>query len=365
MREFFGGLSLATMAGEFDDPPRALSLEQRMSREPDVSPAKSSTVVAWAIPAALIIATEYAAALAVGARVGFRYTLPWDAYLIAGLTVVCLTGVVLIVVRLGFYAVQREEHPTRRLVREAPRFYGFAAGVVLVGLQAAVLTWAKVMLPLAIPFWADPMLANVDRALFGQDPWILAHRVFGWAAPFIDQVYISWAPAKFGTLLIVLVLPESHKKSKILVAYFLLFAMIVFGQYAFSSAGPIFYAEFGFGNRFQHIPIEHWVGTARSYLMHDHAKVGGDPGGGISAWPSFHVAGALWTAQVWYAWDRRFGALGLLWFAIILIGSVLLGWHYAVDSIAGVLMALGAWAVAPKIINRGWGTFARDRMRAA
>lgn len=311
-----------------------------------------ATVAAWAVPAVLIIAVEYVAALGVGASVGFRYTLPWDAYLIAGLTVVCLTGAALIVVRLAFYAWGGEEHPTRRLIREAPRFYGFAAGVVLVGLQAAVLTWAKVMLPLAIPFWADPMLANLDHALFGQDPWVGLTRLLGWAAPFFDEVYISWAPAKFGTLLILLVLPESRAKSRILVAYFLLFALIVFGQYAFSSAGPIFYEQFGFGNRFQRIPLEHWVRTARGYLMHDHFSVGGDPGGGISAWPSFHVAGAFWTAQVWNAWDRRLGIVGFAWFAMILIGSVLLGWHYAVDGIAGVLMAVGAWAVAPTIIDR-------------
>lgn len=326
---------------------------------------RSAMAAAWVIPAAIIIATEYVAALAVGFRVGFRYTLPWDAYLIAGVTVVCLTGAALIVIRLAIYALGGEEHPTRRLMREAPRFYGFAAGVVLVGLQAAVLTWAKVMLPLAIPFWADPMLANLDHALFGQDPWILLNRLLGWAAPIVDQVYISWAPAKFGTLLIVLVLPESRKKSQILVAYFLLFAMIVFGQYAFSSAGPIFYAEFGFGDRFQNIPLQHWVSAARGYLMHDHAVVGGDPGGGISAWPSFHVAGALWTAQVWYAWDRRLGAFGFLWFFIILIGSVLLGWHYAVDGIAGILMAVGAWAVAPRIIDRRFATLGKDRVSAA
>ena len=325
---------------------------------------RSGTVAAWALPAALIIAIEYAAALAVGVRVGFRYTLPWDAYLIAAITVVVLTGAALIVLRLGFYALGGEEHPTRRLIREAPRFYGFAAGVVLVGLQAAVLTWAKVMLPLAIPFWADPMLANLDHALFGQDPWILLTRLFGWAAPFFDQVYISWAPAKFGTLLILLVLPESRQKSRILVAYFLLFALIVFGQYAFSSAGPIFYAQFGFGNRFQHIPLQHWVSAARGYLIHDHLTVGGDPGGGISAWPSFHVAGALWTAQVWYAWNRRLGLFGFAWFAIILIGSVLLGWHYAVDGIAGILMAVGAWAVAPRIVGRKVATLARKPKEA-
>jgi len=323
---------------------KCLSQQQRGRR--------GGTVAAWAVPASIIIAVEYVAALAVGICVGFRYSLPWDAYLISALTVVSLTGAATIVLRLAFYALQGEDHPTRRLIREAPRFHGFAAGVVLVGLQAAVLTWAKVMLPLAIPFWADPMLANLDYALFGEDPWIFAMRLFGWAAPFFDRIYVTWAPAKFGTLIVLLVLPESRAKSRALVAYFILFALIVFGQYAFSSAGPIFYAQFGFGDRFQHLPIEPWVRTARDYLYLDHLKVGGDPGGGISAWPSFHVAGALWTAQVWYSWDRRLGLFGLGWFVLILIGSVLLGWHYAVDGIAGILMAVSAWAVAPAIVDR-------------
>jgi len=259
---------------------------------------RSATVAAWAIPAALIIAVEYLAALAVGASVGFRYSLPWDAYLIAALTIVASIASITIVIRLGFYAYGREERPTRRLIREAPRFYGFAAGVILVGLQAAVLTWAKVMLPIAVPFWADPMLARLDHALFGEDPWIIAMRYLGWAAPFFDRVYVSWAPAKFGTLIVLLVLPESRRKSRTLVAYFLLFAFIVFGQYAFSSVGPLFYAQFHFGDRFAHLPLEPWVRTAKDYLYQDYLRVGGDPGGGISAWPSFHVAGHVWFRLV-------------------------------------------------------------------
>jgi hypothetical protein len=58
--------------------------------------------------------------------------------------------------------------------------------------------WAKTMIPIAGGYWADPMLANVDRALFGQDPWHL----FKSAAlgPLFAKVYVSWFQVTFGMM---------------------------------------------------------------------------------------------------------------------------------------------------------------------
>src|SRR5690242_1007674 len=153
----------------------------------------------WAIPAAIIVAVEYLFAIVIGARVGFRYSIPFTAYLIAGLTVVGVGGAIAISARLLVYLRAGEAHPTRRLMVEFPNFYGFASGVMLVALQMAVLAWTKIMLPIASPFWADPLLANLDHAIFRADPWVMANSAFSWAAPLIDRAYITWAPIKFGT----------------------------------------------------------------------------------------------------------------------------------------------------------------------
>jgi hypothetical protein len=300
----------------------------------------------WAVPAALIVGVEYLIALIIGMRVGFHYSIPFSAYAICALTVVVLAGVAALVIRLFVYARQGEEHPTRRLLSEAPRFSGFAVGTLLVGLQMGALTWMKIMLPIASSFWADPYLANVDHAIFHTDPWRIAYALFGWAAAFIDKAYITWAPIKFVTLIVLLTMSESPVKTRALLAYFVLMATGVIGQYVMPSAGPVFYAQVGFGDRFAGLPLEPWVASARDYLWRDYLEGGGNIGTGISAMPSLHVAVALWVALVVRALLPRLSAIGFAFFAVILVGSVMLGWHYAVDGIAAILITLFAWQVA-------------------
>ena len=76
------------------------------------------------------------------------------------------------------------------------------------------------------------------------------------------------------------------------------------------------------------------------FLMGDRQN----PGQPHPVWvPSLHVAVAAYLACV--ALDTRWWAIRLLGMAyafVILVASVVLGWHYAVDGYAG---ALGAWAI--------------------
>jgi hypothetical protein len=294
----------------------------------------------------MIVAVEYLVALLIGASVGFHYSIPFAAYLISGLTIVGIGASTAILVRLAIYFRRGEKHPAQQLISEAPQFSGFAVGVLLVALQMAVLNWTKIMLPIATPFWADPLLAKLDHAVLGDDPWRVLYSLFGGISPAFDRVYVTWAPAKFLTLIILLVMPESSTKSRALVAYFILMATAALGQYLLSSAGPVFYSQLGFGNRFDGIPMEPWVRSASAYLLHDYALSGGHVGTGISAMPSVHVAIALWIALVLRSYSRQTSVLGFAYFASILIGSVLLGWHYASDALVAVILALLAWHLA-------------------
>jgi PAP2 superfamily protein len=65
---------------------------------------------------------------------------------------------------------------------------------------------------------------------------------------------------------------------------------------------------------------------------------------GIAAFPSLHVSFEVLA----YLWMRRVWRLGEILFAlftvIIFIGSVVTGWHYLIDSIVGVVLAIVCWA---------------------
>lgn len=290
----------------------------------------------WAVPSTIVVAIEYVVALLIGWHVGFRYSIPFAAYLISSLVIVVLGFALFVAWKL--IKARNGDVPLN-----LSRFLSFAVGVVLIALQMAVLTWTKVMLPIATAFWADPLLTDADKAIFGTDPWRLAQAAFGFAAPVIDWAYISWAPTMFVMLFVLVCLPESPKKSRALLSYFLVLFTGAIGQYALPSAGPLFH---------QPVPLEPWVAEAKAYLWADYLRGGGRIGTGISAMPSIHVAIALWIACVARSYLPRIQAPLFAWFGLILLGSVFLGWHYAVDSIAACLITHVAWSFGNTFVKQ-------------
>lgn len=301
----------------------------------------------WIGPAALVIAVEYAVAIGIGVAVGFHYSIPVASYALVGASVTVVSFAGLMVVRF-VKALSLGDAPP-----DLSRFYSFASGVMLVTLQMAVLTWMKVMLPLASPFWADPLLARFDRAIFFGEPWRLSHSLLG-DAKWIDAVYVTWAPVKMVVLVALLLMPESPRKARAMLSYFLVFACGVFGQYALSSAGPIFYERLGLGTDFTPLPVLPLVQAAADYLWQDYLAPGGRIGAGISAMPSMHVALALWAALVFRSYLPRFQVFAWVWFAGIFIGSIHLGWHYAVDGIVAIFLTVIVWCFLDRARGIEW-----------
>ena len=60
---------------------------------------------------------------------------------------------------------------------------------------------------------------------------------------------------------------------------------------------------------------------------------------GIAAFPSLHVAfqtfAFLWMRRLWVYGEIVFGIFALM----IIVGSVVTGWHYLVDGVAGFVLA--------------------------
>jgi hypothetical protein len=83
---------------------------------------------------------------------------------------------------------------------------------------------------------------------------------------------------------------------------------------------------------------------------------------GISAFPSLHVAAAVNFACLGFAVNRIAGWVLSIFSGFIFVGSVHLGWHYAVDGIAGVFLAIVFWQISARAA-RWW--LARTEPREA
>jgi membrane-associated phospholipid phosphatase len=59
--------------------------------------------------------------------------------------------------------------------------------------------------------------------------------------------------------------------------------------------------------------------------------------------PSLHVTIATLNALVISHHSRRLGIAAAVYAALVALASVHLGWHYAVDTYAGVLAAISIW----------------------
>jgi hypothetical protein len=244
------------------------------------------------------------------------------------------------------------------LVREADRtaVASYVLGFQLVTLQMGALTWLKDMLPAVIPYWADPALASLDRAILGTDAWRLIPE---WLTRPFDIIYVTWAPVDTIALLAILCLKPSPIKARAMLAYFLIVGLMgVCGQYLFSSVGPVFYDALFGGNRFADLVARNdahapFVQLGVDMLWTSYSGHTDQIGNGISAMPSIHVATTAWIALSLSAlWPKlRVPAWGY-WLAIF-IGSFALGWHYLLDGVAGTVGALSCWALAGRLLASG------------
>lgn len=235
-----------------------------------------------------------------------------------------------------------EDHPISRMRTEfAPALLGFvpiAVGVAILSVFLFSITLLKSMIPSVVPFWADPPFAAMDRAMF-----INAQAIALALKPALGAIglfYGLWHAAHLGGILWVLHWRRPNKGRHIL-SFMLTWAIGMTCAYIFSSAGPIFTGQF------DPAVAPESVQKAATWLWSNYRREDGVIGGGISAFPSMHVAIAAWLAIVLR--DRGLPAPGIAYLIGVFACSIILGWHYAIDGIAGAAIAAladrlsGAW----------------------
>jgi len=258
--------------------------------------------------------------------------------------------------RAGWSTAWRD---ARRGAWRNERLVGAAIVLGLYPFLATTFTTWKQSIALLNPFTWDAPLIAADRLLLGgHDAWRLTHALLGagWTTRLLDAMYLpSWALLQFIVWPLAAIAEPGAFRRRFLLSYVLTW---IFGgvlAVVFASVGPCFLGVVA-GTAADAAPFAPLMqklarlnesfslatSMGQQFLL-DAARTSGRAGGGISAFPSLHVATAtlLWLAGRHLSRAVRWGTA--LYAIVILVGSVHLGWHYLVDGLAGAALTAAIW----------------------
>jgi hypothetical protein len=255
----------------------------------------------------------------------------------------------------------------RRIVRE--HWTRERITLVVIGLVSFYVTYVgyrnlKNYLPFLREGTQDPLLKAIDEAmLFGHDPAILLHTLLGEgiSAHVLSFIYLVFLP--FVPISVTAWLVWSRNISFgywYVTAQCLAWALGTASYYAIPSLGPAFYYVWLYSG-LQHTGVTQLQDSlfyGRSAVRFD--PLGSDGVQSVAGFASLHVAITLVAALVAHYTVRHAWIRWSMWifFATTVLATIYFGWHYIVDDIAGVLIAivsvyLGGLATGQKFDRHG------------
>lgn len=230
---------------------------------------------------------------------------------------------------------------------------------------SATYTWTKLFLPAFGGMLWDERLAAFDvKFHLGINPNVFALAIFEsgpkWAAKALDLYYAGFVY----TMLVGVAwfLADLRRSRRLAFAFSLalLWSAGLLGYVAMPTLGPAF-AVHDLGRQIAAVfPLAAQLQKALAanytqvlFLLDNPGKdVLVTPGFGVAAMPSLHVAGHAFLFLWAYLIGSRLRAVLLAMTILTFLGSVATGWHYAVDSWAGLLLAIVAGLVAQGLLRR-------------
>jgi hypothetical protein len=245
-------------------------------------------------------------------------------------------------------------------------------GCVIVFAVLPVFAWnfgyLQVLLPFLHPIDWDPTFAAWDQAVhFGRHPWEWLQPMLGFpaATSFLSIIYALWFFILYGLAF----WQAFDRRDPVLRMQYLLFTTMlwaVLGNFLgtiLASGGPVYYGRLT-GLPDPYAPLFQYLDTAngefvnfsrdiqekmwRFYLVNGHD---GKVAGAIAAMPSLHVASSCGFYLLARARNRWLGWLFFVFLALMLLGSVHLGWHYAIDGYAGIVGAVVIWWASGRLVR--------------
>jgi hypothetical protein len=228
-------------------------------------------------------------------------------------------------------------------------------------------TLIKAAVPLLRPYAWDRQLAAFDQALHGGvQPWVWLQGLLGHPllTATLNLAYHLWFFIMLALLYwMVFCAERAALRMQFLLSFVLSWALL--GNVMaimFSSVGPCYYGLTQAGDD-PYAGLLHYLQQTdrevpllalrvQALLWQDYQQHSNVSGLAIAAMPSMHVASATLLALLGWRLNRAAGVALTVFAVLILLGSVHLGWHYAVDGYAGALGAALLWTLVGRLQAR-------------
>lgn len=269
--------------------------------------------------------------------------------------------------------IGRLKRDVMEFLTDRDRIVGGLIAVLIMSGTLVAFAQLKNLIPEINPYSWDVAFMNLDRLLhFGVLPHEYLHAVFGgyYGISLFTGLYNVWLFMMYFVLVIACFMrSDSRIRMQYLLAF--VFTWAIGGNLlatVFSSAGPVYYGLLGFGDAYADLLerlARHAATGALSvvdtqallWYIHMHPK----GMNAISAFPSMHVASSVLMAIFAFRLSRWAGWAAVWFTTMIMIGSVLLAWHYAVDGYVGGLIAVASWYLAGQLVQSRFGGFSNER----
>lgn len=350
-------LSLAALPADQDLPICSKIIPQGLRY--DVRSLRNHPIVRDNLPITAIVVAYILAVYAVHALFGIQNKLVLEFYYdwFARLAVVFSGLFFLLLILKGNY----------RQYLTANSVVGFLVVFLLAPLFKSAFASFKQIIPHVNNFAWDYGLMRLDYVLhFGHHPWKLLEPILSY--PYMlratDLLYALW----FVFLFLSCLWMAWSKNRRLRLCFFVstLLVWIFLGSCLaaiFSSAGPCYYsrvlpsAQNPFAPLISKLDEIHHAGmlysvTNQFFLWEAKLYDTWLPFGGISAMPSIHLAMATIFALLAFNVRKWLGWIFVGYGVLIQIGSVILGWHYAVDGYVGILLTLLIWFTVARFVKR-------------
>ncbi|WP_406871847.1 phosphatase PAP2 family protein [Aminobacter sp. P9b] len=211
------------------------------------------------------------------------------------------------------------------------------------------------------PYQLDVVFQEVDRLLhFGVQPWVLIERVIGYgsATAILDKIYYLWFFAVFVPTAVLIGMPDRFGiRHQFLLSYVFVWGILgIVCATALSSVGPIYYDRvYGGPSPFTDLVqnLEQadsaWGLTTmqvREGLWGAYVNDAATIVSGISAMPSIHNAMCVLLFLAARHVNRWLAAAAAVFGLTIFVGSIHLGWHYAIDAYVSAIGVVLLWNLA-------------------